>query len=91
MQIEKLKLNNFRNFDLKEIIFSENLNIIRGKNASGKTSILEAINLISSAKSFRTNSLNSMIKNEQEFLNAKIFFDNDLKIKEDILFIREKK
>lgn len=90
MQIEKLKLNNFRNFDLKEIIFSENLNIVRGKNASGKTSILEAINLTSSAKSFRTNSLNSMIKNDQEFLNAKIFFQNDLKIKEDILFIREK-
>ena len=55
MYIEKIKLNNFRNYDQLELDLNKNINIIYGNNAQGKTNILEAIFLCSFGKSFRTN------------------------------------
>ncbi|MEK7595622.1 MAG: DNA replication and repair protein RecF [Patescibacteria group bacterium] len=52
MQINSLKLENFRNFDNKKFIF-EKTNVIVGPNASGKTAIAEAIYLLSTAKPIR--------------------------------------
>jgi len=53
MKISNLKGKNFRN--LKEFEFKphEHLNFIIGKNAQGKTSVLEAIHYLSNLKSFR--------------------------------------
>jgi len=55
MIIEKIKLNNFRNYEQQEIEFDKGINIIYGDNAQGKTNILEAIFVGSLGKSFRTN------------------------------------
>ena len=43
MNITKLKLENFRNYDSQEIEFNKGINVIYGDNAQGKTNILEAI------------------------------------------------
>ena len=43
MKINNLTLKNFRNYNNLEIVFNDNLNIIIGNNAQGKTNILEAI------------------------------------------------
>ena len=50
MYINKIKLENFRNYDLQEIEFDKNINIIYGDNAQGKTNILEAIFICSLRK-----------------------------------------
>jgi len=47
MIIRQLSLTNFRVFKRLELGFSSNLNIIVGKNAQGKTSVLEAVHLLS--------------------------------------------
>ena len=47
MIIRQLSLTNFRAFKRLEIEFPSNLNIIVGENAQGKTSILEAVHLLS--------------------------------------------
>jgi len=47
MQILSLSLTNFRAFKRLEIEFAEQLTLLYGKNAQGKTSILEAINFLS--------------------------------------------
>ena len=47
MQILSLSLTNFRPFKRLEIEFSEKLTLLYGKNAQGKTSILEAVNFLS--------------------------------------------
>ena len=65
MFIEKIKLENFRNYDLQEIEFDKNVNIIYGDNAQGKTNILEAIFICSLGKSFRTNREKELIKKEK--------------------------
>lgn len=53
MQVKKLKLKNFRNIENSEFLFDENINVISGENAQGKTNILESIWLFCGAKSFR--------------------------------------
>lgn len=45
MYISKIKLKNFRRFRTLEILFKEGRNILVGDNESGKSSILEAIDL----------------------------------------------
>lgn len=50
----QFQLNNFRNITQASLKFSEGLNVIIGDNAAGKTSIIEALWVISSGKSFRT-------------------------------------
>ena len=65
MKISKLKLRKFRNYDKLEIKFNDNLNIIIGNNAQGKTNILEAIYFLSITKSFLpVNDKNCMMKDE---------------------------
>ncbi|OTW84070.1 AAA family ATPase (plasmid) [Bacillus cereus] len=49
MKLNKLRLKNFQGFDEKEIIFSENFNVLVGENGSGKTAITKAISIAFSA------------------------------------------
>lgn len=54
MWLKYVQLKNFRNYLSCEFNFYEKKNIITGKNGSGKTSLLEAIYIISNGKSFRS-------------------------------------
>lgn len=54
MILNKLTLKDFRSYKEKEIFFSDKVNILVGKNAQGKTNILEAIFFLCLGKSFRT-------------------------------------
>lgn len=65
MKIRKLTLQNFRSFEKREIEFGETT-IIVGPNAAGKTNILEAINLLSTGKSFRAGVEQEMIRNRED-------------------------
>ncbi len=47
--IKSVIFHNFRNMQDKKFIFNDKLNIIIGKNNSGKTNILEGIKLAFSA------------------------------------------
>ena len=52
MIISKLKLINFRNYEKIDISLNDKLNIIIGKNAQGKTNILESIYVLAITKSY---------------------------------------
>lgn len=54
MFLKELKICNFRCFSNKNIDFENKINVLLGLNATGKTSILEAINYIGVSKSFKT-------------------------------------
>jgi len=54
LHITKLALENFRIYPELQMEFSQGLTIIVGPNASGKTSLLEAIHLLATTKSPRT-------------------------------------
>lgn len=81
MLVKSLKLNNYRNYTNENIIFDPNLNIIIGKNGSGKTNILESIVVVSNTKSFRTNNDQDLIKKGEEFSKIDLISDkNDFKV-----------
>lgn len=67
MKIQRLVLKNFRNYELSEFAFSDTVNVLIGKNAQGKTNLIEAIYLLSVAKSFRAKNTQEMIRFESEF------------------------
>ena len=87
MNITKIKLKNFRNYDEQEIELGKNINIFYGDNAQGKTNIIESIFLCSLGKSFRTNKENELIKFNKDFAQVYIEYeksDRDGNIKIDI-------
>lgn len=53
MQVRRIQLQNFRNFEMEEFSFAPGVNILLGANAQGKTNVIEALWLFSSCKSFR--------------------------------------
>ncbi len=53
MKLRRLSLASFRNLQSAEFIPGSRFNIIHGKNAQGKTNILESIYLLGTMKSFR--------------------------------------
>lgn len=65
MSLEQLSLKHVRNLDNCQITLDSRFNIIEGANASGKTSLLEAIYLISQVKSFRTHRINHIIQHKK--------------------------
>ena len=54
MNLNRLQLRNFRNYTEASLAFDGAINVISGKNAQGKTNLLEAICLLAGGKSFRT-------------------------------------
>ena len=66
MQIKRIGLKNFRNHQSLSFDFSENLNVLTGNNAVGKTNVVEAIYYLSLARSFRTNDDEDLIKKNQD-------------------------
>ena len=65
MKVKSLELNNFRNYDNLSISFEDGLNVVVGKNAQGKTNMLESIFLCAIGKSPRTSKEKEMIKWEK--------------------------
>lgn len=61
MIIRKLTIENLRNLEKAELMPHARLNYIYGSNGAGKTSILEALVVLSRGRSFRTNSAAELI------------------------------
>lgn len=62
MIIKNIELTNFRNYDSQKLFFDKGINVLVGKNAQGKTNMLEAIFLLTIGKSPRTAKEKEMIK-----------------------------
>ncbi len=76
MYVNRLNLNNYRNYNKDEISFGDGINIIYGDNAQGKTNILEAIYFFTTGKAYRTNKIKEVIRFGEEFARIKISFEN---------------
>ena len=70
MKFDSLKVTNFRNYDKVSLKFSPYINIIYGKNGSGKTNIVEALYVLALTRSFRTKDDINLIKKDE--LSTKI-------------------
>lgn len=66
MTLVSLTVQDFRNIESAELELSPSLNLIHGQNGSGKTSLLESISYLSSAQSFRSTSIEPLIRQGQD-------------------------
>ena len=86
MYIKNLKLTNFRNYEKLQTNFSDKTNIFIGKNAQGKTSILESLHIIGLTKSHRVNKDRDVIKIDSEYAKISSLINlNDKDIELDII------
>ncbi|MBR5340480.1 MAG: DNA replication/repair protein RecF [Erysipelotrichaceae bacterium] len=76
MLIRTLRLRDYRNYYRKFVEFDPHLNIIIGKNGSGKTNILESIVVVSNTKSYRTNEDSDLIRNGADFATINLVSDD---------------
>ena len=67
MRLEKLILANFRNIQSASFYPGEELTVITGANGQGKTNLLEAVWLLTGAKSFRGAKDPQLIREGQQF------------------------
>ncbi len=67
MKLCNLSLFNFRNYEELSLNFDPGVNLIVGKNAQGKTNLLEAIGYLGSGRSFRAQKTGEMVRFGQEF------------------------
>jgi len=91
MIVLNLKCKNFRNIENLSISPCEEMNVICGENAQGKTNILEAIWLFTGAKSFRTSKDNNFIKFGSEKAECSLDFKSEGIIKNAEIKIKEKR
>lgn len=89
-QIKSITFNNFRLFCKQSFYFSEDVNIIVGKNAAGKTTILEGINLLGVGKSFRTHNDADLLKRGEESFYVKGLFNTQEGDREIVLSYTQK-
>lgn len=73
MILNTLRIENLRNHNSTEVNFCKGLNILSGKNGSGKTTVLEAISISSLSRSFLPTSDAQLIRSgtEQYQVHAK--------------------
>jgi DNA replication and repair protein RecF len=62
MILKNLSLQNFRSYAKREFTFSNSLTVVVGPNAAGKTNLVEAVSLLSTGKSFRTDKEKQLVQ-----------------------------
>jgi len=77
MWIKNITIEHCRLIKSSKLSFSKELNLIVGPNASGKTSLLESLNILSKGRSFRTSHIDEVISdNEDSILVAALVIDD---------------
>ncbi len=71
MQLDTLQLLNFKNYEEVDLKFSPRINVLVGKNGSGKTNLLDAIFFLASTKSAFSPSDHHCIRHHQRYFMVK--------------------
>lgn len=92
MRVGKLSFENFRNLENNIIEASDEVNVIYGENAQGKTNLLEAIWLFCGGHSFRGSKEREMIGFDKDHFRLKMeFFSAGREQNAEITFSQNKK
>ena len=67
MNIERLQLTNYRNYESLSLDLSPKINVFIGENAQGKTNVMESIYVLAMAKSHRTTNDKELIRWDADY------------------------
>ena len=81
MHIDKIKVNNFKNYISAEVRFSNKINFLFGNNGAGKTNLLDAIYYLSYGKSAINNFDSDNILTEKSFFKIEGDYSNNISYK----------
>lgn len=90
MKIEKIEIENFRNIEKLTAEF-DNVNVIYGENAQGKTNLLEALYLFCGLKSFRKAKDRELVRFGSEYARMKIDFIKEARQQNAEILIKERR
>jgi DNA replication and repair protein RecF len=76
MHLKRLQLINFKNYAEVEVEFSPTVNVLVGKNGSGKTNLLDAIYFLSLTKSAFAAADNHCVKSGENYFMVKGAFED---------------
>lgn len=91
MFCRKMTLQNYRNISSAEVELSPGVNIIYGKNAQGKTNLLESIYIFARGKSFRGTADKDLIKENENFFSVRNEYTDSVRENELYILHSEKK
>ena len=77
MIIKNISVDGFKNLSEVDISPEKKVNIICGENAQGKTNLIEAIWLMSGAKSFRSSRQTDLVGFERDIARIDLLFEDD--------------
>ncbi|MBR2133315.1 MAG: DNA replication/repair protein RecF [Eubacterium sp.] len=90
MKINSIDIENFRNIEKLHLDFDD-VNIIYGENAQGKTNLIEAIYLFTGSKSFRGVRDKELVRFGEEQARLKINFENGEREQNAELLIKKRR
>lgn len=90
MKIKSITLENYRNIDKLSLNFDD-INIIWGENAQGKTNLIEALYIFTGAKSFRGVKDSQLIKFDNEKSTLSIEFESNNREQNAEIIIKNKR
>lgn len=79
MKLDGCGIRNLRNIRDMNVRFTDGLNLIRGNNAQGKTTVLEAIYLFARGRSFRTNKEAEFISFDSQTADIEIEYEDSVR------------
>jgi len=76
MPVRRLSLSGFRSYDQLEIFFGDGPHVVVGRNAAGKTNLVEALVLLSSGRSHRSGADLEMVRWDSDFARTSVQVEN---------------
>ncbi|MBE6641412.1 MAG: DNA replication/repair protein RecF [Ruminococcaceae bacterium] len=91
MYCRKITLKNYRNISSAEVEFSPGVNLIHGKNAQGKTNLLESVYIFARGRSFKGTADKDLVKNGESFFSVRNEYTDSVRENELFIIHSEKK
>ena len=92
MNLRQLSLINYRNYEKASFQFEpSSIYCLIGKNAQGKTNLIEAIYYLSHLRSFRTNLTQSLIQENKDYFRIEASIENNQRTQNLSIILSEKK
>lgn len=91
MVLKNLEIVNLRNYEYVRLDFSNKINIFYGKNAQGKTNLLEAIYFLGITKSHRTSFDVELLMENKDFFRVNGLIENEYNYNLQIDYVKNRK
>jgi DNA replication and repair protein RecF len=75
--IKRLYLRNFRNYTETELLFSPGYNLVEGRNGRGKSNLVEAVFLLSTSRSYRSDPDRQLVRWGEDGYLVRGLFDRE--------------